>query len=159
METCGNMLVCEITINKKKVIVSVTYRQHHDSKIELETFMADYKEMCNLVTAENPLCALYIGDLNCRFSEFWIGDIDNDAGNHLATVLNDTGLHQLVHKPTHFVNDSKSCLDLVITDQPNLINECSMLPSLHTTCHHAINHIVLNINNPTPPAYKRKTWH
>ena len=31
--------------------------------------------------------------------------------------------------------------------------------SLHTTCHHSINHIVLNINNPPPPAFKRKVWH
>ena len=34
-----------------------------------------------------------------------------------------------------------------------------MLPSLHTTYHHHINHIVLNINNPTPSSYKRKMWH
>ena len=159
LQTFSNMLVCEILINNKKIILSVTYRQHHDSSVELETFMPKYREMCNLVTSDNPLCALHIGDLNCRSSEFWRGDIDNDAGNNLVTVLNDTGLHQLVHEPTHFVNDSRSCLDLVITDQPNLINECSMLPSLHITSHHSINHIVLNINNPPPPAYKRKMWH
>ena len=115
--------------------------------------------MCNLVAAENPLCALHIGDLNCRSSDFWSGDTDNDAGNLLVSVLNDTGLHQLVNEPTHFIGDSKSCLDLVITDQPNFINECSMLPSLHSTCHHSINHIVLNINVPSPPAFKRKIWH
>ena len=148
LETFSNMLVCELTVNKKKIIISVTYRKHHDTKNDLETFMDCYKKMCNLVTAENPLCALHLGDLNSRSSEFWTGDTDNDAGNLLVSVLNDTGLHQLIDEPTHLMGDSKSCLDLVITDQPNFINECSMLPPLHRTCHHSMNHIVLNINNP-----------
>ena len=119
--------------------------------------------MCKLVAAENPLCALHIGDLNCRSSSFWKGDSGKgdqfDAGNLLVSILNDTGLQQLVHEPTHIINDSKSCIDLVITDHPNLINECSMLPSLHTNCHHSMNHVVLNIHNPPPPPYKRRMWH
>ncbi len=58
------MLVCEITINNKKIIVSVTYHKHHNSKVELETFIDSYKEMCKLVRAVNAICALHIGDLN-----------------------------------------------------------------------------------------------
>ena len=159
LETFTNMLVVEISVDDKKVIISVTYRQHHDSKLQLECFMAKYKEMVNIVANEKPLCAVHIGDLNSRSSEWWPGDTDNDAGNYLISVLEDTGLSQLVNKPTHFINDFKSCIDLVITDQPNLINECSILPSLHSTCHHCINHIVLNVNNTPPPPYKRKIWH
>ena len=30
---------------------------------------------------------------------------------------------------------------------------------LHSTFHHSINHIVLNINVPSHPAFKRKIWH
>ena len=153
------MLVCEVTINLKKIIISVTYRKHHNSLTELDAFMAKFKDMCNSVTAENPLCALHLGDLNSRSSQFWRHDTDNDAGNRLVNVLNDTGLHQLVHEPTHHITDSKSCIDLVITDQPNLINECSMLPPLHTTCHHSMNHVTINVNNQPPPPYKRKVWH
>ena len=121
--------------------------------------MSKYRDMCNLVTLENPLCALHLGDLNSRSSQFWRNDTDNDAGNRLVTVLNESGLHQLVHEPTHHINDNKSCIDLVISDQPNLINECSMLPPLHTTCHHSMNHVTINVNNQPPPPYKRKVWH
>lgn len=131
------MLVCEVRTNRKKIILSVTYRQHYDSKTELDSFIVKYKEMCQLVSAENPLCSLHIGDLNCRSSEFWSADVDNDAGNLLVSVLDDTGLQQLVHEPTHMINNSKSCIDLAITDQPNLIN-CIPLATMPLTIYCSI---------------------
>ena len=134
--TSSNMLVREVTINKNKIIISVTYRKHYNSITELDAFMAKYKAMCNLVTVENPICALHLEDLNSRSSQFWRNDVDNDAGNRLVTILNEYGLHQLVHEPTHHMNDCKSCMNLVITDQPNLIKECFMLPPL-TNCFHS----------------------
>ena len=33
------------------------------------------------------------------------------------------------------------------------------MSALHSTCHHQINHIVLNIDNPLPPPFIRKVWH
>lgn len=91
--THSNMLVCEVTIDRRKIIISVTYRKHHDSKPQLENFMGKFKEMCELVAAEKPFCSLHIGDLNSRSSQWWSGDTDNDAGNLLVSVLNNTGLH------------------------------------------------------------------
>ena len=69
LETFSNMLVCEVTVNKNKIIISVTYRKHHATKNDLETFMDRYKKMCHLVIADKPLCALHLGDLNSRSSE------------------------------------------------------------------------------------------
>ena len=36
------------------------------------------------------------------------------------------------------MGDSKSCIDLIFTDQPNLIVESGIHPSLHEQCHHLI---------------------
>ena len=57
------------------------------------------------------------------------------------------------------VGNSKSCIDLVLTDQPNLVINCEIILSLHTNCHHQINHVTLNIRSPPPPPFRRKVCH
>ena len=157
--THDNMIVCQISIGNKKVFVSVTYRKHHQNPIQLHTFMENYKDMCTKVLDERPFCVFHLGDMNSHSSNWWAGDTDDEAGSLLVDIYDDTGLVQLVKEPTHIIGNHSSCIDLVATDQPNLINECSIHPSLHSTCHHQINHIVLNIVNPLPPPYFRKVWH
>ena len=51
-----------------------------------------------------------------------------------VTSLN--GLHQEINEPTHIVNDSSSCVDLIFNSQPNLQLESGVHPSLHPNCHH-----------------------
>ena len=115
--------------------------------------------MCEKVRAESPYTVIHLGDFNAHNSNWWHGDTDNEAGKLLHDVFDDLGLTQLVNDPTHILNNSKSCTDLVLSDQPNIISECSVHPSLHTTCHHQINHVSSNVNNPLPPPYYRKIWH
>ena len=52
-----------------------------------------------------------------------------------------------------------SCIDLIITDQPNLYVDFEVDPSLDNHCQHQIIHGKLNISVPTPPPYKRKIWY
>ena len=78
----------------------------------------------------------------------WQGDTTDNPGDLLEGIFDDYSLHQLVSEPTHFSGDSATCIDLVVTNQPNLINECSIKPSLHTTCHHQINHKLTLTTHP-----------
>ena len=52
-----------------------------------------------------------------------------------------------------------SCIDLIITDQPNLFVEFRVHSFLDDHCQHQIIHRKLNISVPSPPPYKRKIWH
>ena len=52
-----------------------------------------------------------------------------------------------------------SCIDSIITDQPNLFVKLGVPSSLDDHCQHQIIHGKLNISVPYPPLYKRKTWH
>ena len=71
----------------------------------------------------------------------------------------DNGLHQLISEQTHLIGDSKSCIDLIFTDQPNLIIESGVHPSLHKQCHHQIVYGKLSVSNIALPPYTRKIWH
>ena len=57
------------------------------------------------------------------------------------------------------LGDSKSCIDLIFTDQPNLIIESGVHPSLHEQCHHQIIYGKLSVSNVALPPYTRKIWH
>ena len=56
------------------------------------------------------------------------------------------------------IGQSKSCIDLIFTDQPNLFIESGIHPSLHEQCHHQIIHGKLSVRNLAQPPYTRKLW-
>ena len=60
---------------------------------------------------------------------------------------------------THTIGQSKSCIDLIFTDQPNLFIESGVHPSLHEQCRHQIVHGKLSMKNYAPPPYSRKLWY
>ena len=57
------------------------------------------------------------------------------------------------------MENSASCIDLILTNQPNLVIDSGVHPSLHTNCHHKIVYCKLNLNIKFPPPYERLVWH
>ena len=159
LETNIDQLIIELTINNKKIFVTNNYRKHHKNRQEVVDFMKKFNSCVENVIAENPFCSLFLGDFNCHNSSWLCTDTTDFQGEELYDILNDNALHQLVSEPTHIINNSKTCIDLVITNQRDIIRECSVKPSLDSRCHHLINHIELNTDNPEPPPFYRKVWH
>ena len=148
LENQQNTLVCEISVDKKKIFFSLIYRKCGQSKTEFDLFAFNFDRMCKNINGEIPHCAVYLGDFNAHSSEWWTGDATDYEGNASLNYFSTTQLQQLVTEPTYLLGDSKSCIDLVLTDQPNLVINCEIILSLHTNCHHQINHITLNIRSP-----------
>ncbi len=69
------------------------------------------------------------------------------------------GLFQLIDEPTNIRNEGMSCIDLIITDQPNMFFDCGVHPSLDVHCQHHIIFGNMNLSLPSPPPYKRTVWH
>ena len=76
---------------------------------------------------------VFTGDFNCRSTQWWENDIENNEGKLFEPLASDNGLHQLISEPTHLMGESKSCIDLLFTDQANLIIESGVHPSLHVS--------------------------
>ena len=51
-----------------------------------------------------------------------------------------------------------SWIDLIFTDQPNLIVDSGVHPSSHSNCHHQITYFKLNISIEYPPPYEHLVW-
>ena len=56
------------------------------------------------------------------------------------------------------MGQSRSCIDLIFTDQPNLFLETGVHPTLHEQCHHQVVYGKLSANILVPPTYTRRIW-
>ena len=159
LETLQDQLIVELNINNKRIFVSSNYRKHHADENELTAYMQNFELSIENIKSQSPFCCLFVGDYNSHNTAWLSSDRTDTPGELLNDIILQNGFQQLVNEPTHFMGNTKTCIDLVITDQPNLVNECCVLPSLHDKCHHFLNHAEINISITPPPAYYRRIWH
>ena len=158
MATLPESIFCELSLDRKKYFFVVLYRSPSQNHQEFSDFMNNFELMVSKMSAEEPYAVIITWDFNCRSPQWWESDNENDEGRHFEPLTSDLGLHQLISGPTHIIGQSKSCIDLILTDQPNLFIESGIHPSLHEQCHHQIIYGKLPIRNPPPPPYTRKLW-
>ena len=79
----------------------------------------------------------------------------------LDNLFSDLNLTQIISEPTHFFNDycKPSCIDLIVTDQPNIVMVSGVRDSLDVTVKHKIIFCKINFKIPSLPKYIRKIWH
>ena len=101
-----------------------------------------------------------MGDLddNARSSNWCKYDISNNEGVQIDSVTSIHGLEQLIYEPTQILSNFSSCIDLIFTNQPNLVVDSGTHPSLHPNCHHQIIHCKINLQVEYPPPYQRHVW-
>ena len=157
--TLSECVVCELQVNRRKYFFVVAYRSPSQDQDEYNNFTTNFELMISKMFAENPHCLIITGDFNCRSTQWWENDIENSEGKLFEQITADNGLHQLISEPTHIVGSSKSCIDLIFTDQPNLIVDTGVHPSLHDQCHHQIIYGKLSVSNISQPPYVRRVWH
>ena len=120
--------------------------------------MNNFELMLSKMSGENPYCVIICGDFNCRSTNWWGDDIKNEEGKLFEPFTFDLGPHQVINEPTLSIGNSRSCIDVIFTDQPNLFLESGVHPSLHENCHHQIVHRKLSVRVLTPPPYRRRIW-
>ena len=101
---------------------------------------------------------LVTGDFNMRSSSLWSDDIDTVEGMRLESIASYYGLHQIINEQTHILPSSVSCIDLTFTNQPNLVIDSGVHPSLHQNSHNQIIFANINLQVYYPSPYKRLVW-
>ena len=76
-------------------------------------------------------------------------------GSVLDEFIEGYNLSQLIDEPTNIQTTGMSCIDLVITDQPNLFVDFGVHPSLDNHCQQQKVHGKLNISVSIPPSYEQ----
>ena len=77
----------------------------------------------------------------------------------LESLTSQCEFKQVISDPTHILESSSSCIDVIFTSQPNLVMNSGVHSSLHPNCHHQIIHAKFNLKIFYPPPYERVVWH
>ena len=158
LETLQEMVVTAIMIARKKILFTTIYRSPSQNSEQFENFINKLQIALNRMQSERPHSLILTGDFNCRSTQWWAQDVENLEGTALDELIETNSLHQLIDTPTNIRNEGMSCIDLIITDQPNLFVESGVNPSLDEHCQHQIICGKLGVSIPPPPPYKRTVW-
>ena len=158
LELLQEMIVAEITLARKKIFFITVYRSPSQNSEQFEEFINKLQMTLDWVRREGSHSLVLTGDFNCRSSQWWDDDVENPEGTALDELIEINNLYQLIDEPTNIRGEGMSCIDLIITDQPNMFVESGVHPSLDEHCQHQLIYGKLNISLPTPPPYKRTIW-
>ena len=155
-------IVIELKFGRKKIFFTVLYRSpaFNHTLVKFQTFLSNFKNLHLKIQGEKPFATFFTGDFNA-YSQFWWPDGDtNIAGMEIENLFTSLGLSQIIPEPTNFEpNKNPACIDLIATDQPNIILDCGTRASLDTYCHHQIIYCKINFRIPPTPPFERRIWH
>ena len=150
--------ICKVSIQNSKGYVGVVYRSPSQNIFEFEIFLSKFEKVLSDTTLCNSLFTIILGDFHAKSSVWWTRDKTTIEGTQLESLSSVHGFHQLISQPTHLLPQTSSCIDLIFTDQPNLIVDSGIHPSLHSNCHHQITCCKINLNTEYQPPYEHLVW-
>ena len=156
-------IVSEVIVGHKRIFFTVLYRNPHSKaySAEFNSFLENLENLHLKIRNEKPYAMFFTGDFNGH-SQSWYPEGDtNPEGVLLDNLFSDLNLNQMISEPTHFMRDTckPSCIDLIVTDQPNIVLDCVVRDSLDDTVKHKIIFCKINFKIPPIPKYVRKIWH
>ena len=128
-------------IQNCKGYIGVIYRSPRQSTAKFQEFLSSFEDILNTTASSSSLFTIILGDINARSSSWWKNDKTTVEGAHLEALTSLHGFHQLISEPTHLLPTSTSCIDLIFTDQSNLVVDSGTHSSLNHKCHRP-NHIL-----------------
>ena len=124
----------------------------------LVNFLINFEQLISDIITNNPLFVLITGDFNVRSSNWWKNDLSTTEGTQVDSLTTSYGLSQIISDPTYILPNSSSCIDLIFTNQLNVVTESGVYPSLHPKCYHQIVLAKLSLTVEYSPLYERLTW-
>ena len=151
-------LILEISVNNKKSYVVSLHRSPNQTSDEFDTFINNFEKIIIDIYSRKADFVLMIGDFNAKSCNWSINNTAAPEGAQLDSITSLYGMKQLISEPTHILQRSSSCIDLIFTDQPNIVMDSGVDSSLHSKCHHQIIYSKLYLKTEYPPPYIYKIW-
>ena len=116
-------------INIENIVLYRTPAFNHTSP-EFQAFLKNFGNLYSNISTEYPFAIFVTGDFNAH-SQFWWSDGDTTPE---CTEFEERVLSQLISEPTNFEpHKNPSRIDLVVTDQPNIIFDSGTRASLDSS--------------------------
>ena len=82
---------------------------------DFEMFIQRIELLTDYMRDEKPQCIIFAGNFNGRCKQWWPEGNEDHQGIALDEFIEGNALFQLIDQPTHILENSKSCIDLIIT--------------------------------------------
>ena len=116
------------------------------------------KQYIGDIIAKNALLVLIADNFNVRSTNWWKNDLSTFEGTQVDSLTTSYSLSQIISDPTHILPNSSSCIDLIFTNQPNMVTESGIHPSSHPKCYHQIIFAKLDLRVEYPRLYQCLIW-
>ena len=156
LEEC---ITFNLIISNKLCSFVALCRSPSQSQDDFAIFSDNFEMTLDLASKKNPYLLVVLGDFNAKLKQWYDKDSSTSEGISIENITSQFGLHQIINEPTHILENSSSCIDLIFTSQPNLSVESGTQSSLHPNCHHQIIYTKFNLEVIYPPPYAREVWH
>ena len=140
------------------MLFTCSYRSPSQSHDEFEKFYSELNPLLTNIDNNQPSCSILIGDFNGKCSKWCSSDKNNVAGLEIDNITTTAGYSQLVNKPTHFINGTSFCIDLIFSSDVSFIRSYGIEQSIYEKRHRNITYGTLDFNVPLPPLYYRDIW-
>jgi hypothetical protein len=98
------------------------------------------------ISQTNSKGLILVGDFNAKDPRWGFVEHSNALGQRLFNFVQEQNLFQLINEPTRITASSKSMLDLIITDVPDLFSDFGTLPPFFYLCDHCIIHGCISLH-------------
>ena len=156
LEEC---IAFDVIISNKLCSFVALCRSPTQSQDDFATFCDNFEMTLDLESKKNPFLLVVLGDFNAKLSQWHDKDSSTFEGISIESITSQLGLHQIINEPTHILENSSLCIDLIFRSQPNLSVESGTQPSFHPNCYHQIIYAKFNLEVLYPPPYTQEVWH
>ena len=113
-------LTHEVTISNKKGCVITLYRSPSQTSDEFQSFISNLEILLIDINSFAPHFVVLIGDFNAKSNSWSVSDTTTKEYTILENLTSLYGMKQLIPAPTHILQHSSSCIDLILVNQPKL---------------------------------------
>ena len=113
-------LIFEVSVNNKTGYVVSMYLSPTQTSDNFNSFTTNLEKLVIKISGTNPHFILMIGDFNAKSSNCSSNDTTAAESAHLDYLTSLYGIKQVITEPTHTLENSSSCIDVIFSNQPNL---------------------------------------
>ena len=117
-------LVTEINVDSQKCFSSCLYSSPSKSHEELESFCYNLDSILSNINDQHLAFSIATGNFNAKCSKWCSTNKNNTAGLELDSITTTAGYSQIINKPTQFITESSSGIDLIFFSNTSFVKNC-----------------------------------
>ena len=111
LEEC---IAFDLIINNKLCSFTALYRSPSQSQDHFTTFVDNFEMTLDLVSKESPFLLVVLGDFNAKLIRWLDKNSSTSEVISFESIMLQFELYQIINEPTHILENSSSCIDLIL---------------------------------------------